>query len=261
MANIFYKTIYNSLNSFYVSGQIYADPVTSLYLWKYSVNNKYYISEILGVRLSASGDLSGTWYDSYYATDQYATSFWGKGANIDPPFIWRQGSVYYISRGVGFAVNTGVDWWISDTSYINGVAQLYNPQGTASGTVTMTVKPIIGWESSTLLGKYTAVGGESGVKHVGQKKFTDGDAVEYLQSPEKVGSYFTYGDIEHDGTGWVIGTRGTGAWWEGTEPDVDTPVIFVMKGTATANKTITFDSYVANTIKLDFKIFEVPILI
>jgi hypothetical protein len=81
---------------------------------------------------------------------------------------------------------------------------------------------------------------------LGLALFKDQFDVEYLESLDGT----RYGVIYEDGTGWIIGSRGSASgWYTGTEPDVDTPVTFTRQKTETGsypgpeNLTITFDSY------------------
>lgn len=59
--------------------------------------------------------------------------------------------------------------------------------------------------------------------YVGLPRWEDGTGTVYTRSLETGDTgYYTYGDIYHDGTGWVIGTRGSEeGWYEGTEPVID----------------------------------------
>lgn len=67
---------------------------------------------------------------------------------------------------------------------------------------------------------------------VGLGKWEDQQNTEYIESLEAEGANKTYGSIHHDGTGWVIGTRGSDAgWYEGGEPDIDSPVTFTRQKT------------------------------
>lgn len=63
------------------------------------------------------------------------------------------------------------------------------------------------------------------------QRWLDQNDTAYDRSCELDGAYYDYGDIHHDGTGWVIGTRNSeDGWWEGTEPDAS-PVVFTRQKT------------------------------
>lgn len=92
----------------------------------------------------------------------------------------------------------------------------------------------------------------SDTKVVGVAVFEDGNSNEYIQSVEKeqTSKYtyeYSYGDIHYDRSyGWVIGSPGSGTWWEGSEPDVDNDVTFDEHdedGATGESKTISFVEY------------------
>ena len=71
----------------------------------------------------------------------------------------------------------------------------------------------------------------AGTKEVGVPVFENADGTEYIRSFEKDASgHYTYGVIHYtdttDYTGWIIGTYGSGTWWEGSKPDLDSSVTF-----------------------------------
>lgn len=226
-----------------ITGDLYVDYDETLYLYGY--DSKFYVSATLGLTLDVD---STTYTTGYFILN--TKNYWSGGGL----YLWwdSDASKYTISSYLGYGTESTDSYWTRAT--IEGT---YAKQGTAASDKTVAFDAIVGWESATLIGSYTAVGGETGTKTVGLKNFTDGDAVAYLQSAVKSGSYFTYGSIYHDGTGWVIGTRSVGEWWSGTEPDVTTPVTFTAEGDAVANKTITFDSYVSNSNKVTGYLMEV----
>ena len=83
---------------------------------------------------------------------------------------------------------------------------------------------------------------------IGLPQWTDQNDTEYTRSLDLVGTHYTYGTVHHDGTGWIIGTRNSGTWYEGGEPSVSAPVVFYFHSVdpdATGyDLTLTFDAYV-----------------
>ena len=85
----------------------------------------------------------------------------------------------------------------------------------------------------------------------------DQNDVDYIQSVElDDNGHYTYGSIHHDGQGWIIGSRNSGAWWTGNEP-IEGAFSFTKKGTATENMNFTFVEYTFGKIQMPTTNFNV----
>lgn len=242
----------------------YCDPENGYYLIEdYRINNRYIITDSL-----PSLDVDGSEFiTDYFALNSY---YYFRG---DGKFLWYNNSegAYTITSALGYKDTDEDEWWKADTLGTTGLIGDYSEQGTASGTKTVSLKELEGWEKTYAdgvlgrVGVYTACGGASGTKTVGLRYFDDQNNGRYVQSTEKddtghwrygevFGSVFGYpwrypvGVIHYDSTeGWIIGTPSAeNEWWKGSEPNVSSPVTFTAQGAAEDDVTITFNRYIYN---------------
>lgn len=89
-------------------------------------------------------------------------------------------------------------------------------------------------------------------RYVGSPRWQDQNGKYYVRSLKTSNGYYTYGDIHRSykagaSNAWIIGTRDSGDWWEGPEPDRNSAVTFTYMGEGenVDDLTITFTDYVA----------------
>lgn len=239
-----------------ITGNLYYESSSGLYLWGY--NGKYYLSTTIGLQLLVDDKVYST---SYFTLN--GKNYWsGDGLYL----FYDSSEGYVISSSLGYGLEAGDTWWKSSGGIEGNYVEQLDPEDESEPTIkVVSIKPIVGYVGDTLLGKYQeldefgVVNPAGAILYVGLKKFIDDQStpVYYTQSESEVDGHYSYGAVRHDGTGWIIGTRNSGAWWTGTEPDVDNPVTFTKQGTAETDITVTFNSYVANTSKTSVYFTEV----
>jgi hypothetical protein len=222
-----------------------------LYLWYDDSSAKYYISENLLFPLDVDGTL-------YYPTGKFFNGQPYYKASISSYLWYADGLGYVITRVVGSAF---VEWWSQnglpieeegeyrgDVWYSNGsLIGTYQARGILRGETeggyegtpkTVTQGDVVGWESNTLAGIYTASGGETGEKYVGWKRLTANEDLEtFIQIPRQVNDKYIFQSaiddngykfdgkafLWYDGANWIINnTPGTKdpekGYWQGGIP-------------------------------------------
>lgn len=239
-----------------VTGDLYYDLTAGLYLFSYL--GKYFLSSEIGPSIDVDGD---TFTTQYFTIN--GKNYW----SCDGEYLFYDTAEgYVISSKLGYGLSDDYRWWKSSGGIEgNYIEQLPEESEEVPSVKIVSINPIAGWSSDSLLGVYTELdefgeiveGGTT--KTVGLPRFKGDQEVPvyYTRSEVQYNEKYNYMPIRHDGTGWVIGNRGIDAWWEGDEPDVGASVTFEKKGTAEADIVIAFDAYVANTTRADVYVAEV----
>lgn len=106
------------------------------------------------------------------------------------------------------------------------------------------------WVSSVgFFGEYEGKDGARDIRSMGLPAFSC-DGVTFVKSLRKSNGKHTYGDIHYEYGVWVIGVLDSAdGWWEGSEPEIDSSVIFKFckpkdSEVTGKDKTVTFSGYV-----------------
>ncbi len=230
---------------------IYYNEDESLWLWKDPTSGKWTISATLLAIL----DVDGSDYTSDYRT--LNSEFYYERLQ---KFVWKNSSRWRFTNALGFEDVDDAFWWESPSANINGT---YQPEGTATGTKTVAIKTINGWEADNLFDEYDAIagGGASGKKYVGWKRLSGNEGLGNLdQSDRQQNSQYIFlgsKNLWYDGSNWIINnTIGTkdatvGYWQGGTPPNSNgSPVAYnrVYTGDtppSPSSYTVSFDSFIA----------------
>ena len=251
---------------------------SGLYVYALS-STSYFMSQFFANSIVISGntfspvytDVYGSIYWSHLNTSYvYMNDYEGPIGSQPQPFVYISGfypgyQPYEIEIESG--TYTGDAFY---TGYINGGTITFEPRGSLRNSGQPVVANIVadGWVSTTLCGIYTPIGAAQGNKVFGTPQWIDTNNKTYTRSLT-ADPVYSYGDIVYynDGHGvstWIIGTYGSvSGWWEGSEPQLQSSVIFYEKdgsGESTGNTiTVSFNQYVLGDNKEYVYLSEVSV--
>lgn len=193
------------------------------YLWYDSSGGQWVISDTLGACIAEQWDDS----DADPANHQYIGNEWYSCSTVTGLFEAR-GSLRGTTEGAFEGTPTKVTWELEGYRRL-GDDEFNTNSDAPAGRYTHFTRTATVNDDGTVTTTLTET---EEYKWVGIPQFTDQNDDTYTRSMTPVDGHYTYGDIHHDGTGWVIGTRDSNSgWYEGSQPDIYNSVTFYRKKT------------------------------